>query len=94
MGVFFVLGCVVKERVEQRRPQLVQPDGVAAAGAIQPIADPHAMAVNCSNLDHLMPFGSVRIEDRVNCTEAAPESLARDAFSEPISVDEAARKTG
>ena len=45
-------------------------------------AGPHAKAVNWSNVDHLLPFGGVRIEDEVHCTDAVPENLTRDAFAE------------
>ena len=41
---------------------------------------PHAKSVDWSNVEHLMPFGGVRIEDEVHCTDGAPENLTRDAF--------------
>lgn len=44
-------------------------------------AGPHAKAVNWSNVEHLLPFGGVRIEDEVHCTDGAPENLTRDAFA-------------
>jgi len=44
-------------------------------------ATPHAKAVNWSNVEHLLPFGGVRIEDEVHCTDGAPENLTRDAFA-------------
>jgi Xaa-Pro dipeptidase len=44
-------------------------------------AGPHAKAVDWSNVEHLLPFGGVRIEDEVHCTDAAPENLTRDAFA-------------
>ncbi|MFC4728004.1 Xaa-Pro dipeptidase [Coralloluteibacterium thermophilus] len=43
---------------------------------------PHAAAVNWDAVDALRPYGGVRIEDDVACTEAAPENLTRDAFAE------------
>ncbi len=44
-------------------------------------ATPHAKAVNWSTVEHLLPFGGVRIEDEVHCTDAAPEHITRDAFA-------------
>jgi Xaa-Pro dipeptidase len=42
----------------------------------------HGTQVNWRNVEHLSPFGGVRIEDEVHCTKAAPENLTRDAFEE------------
>jgi len=42
---------------------------------------PHAKAVDWTKVEHLLPFGGVRIEDDVACTGAAPENLTRDAFA-------------
>jgi Xaa-Pro dipeptidase len=44
-------------------------------------ATPQAKSVNWSAVEHLLPFGGVRIEDEVHCTDAAPENLTRDAFA-------------
>ena len=44
-------------------------------------AGPHAKAVDWSNVEHLLPFGGVRIEDEVHCTDGEPENLSRDAFA-------------
>lgn len=43
---------------------------------------PQAKSVDWSKVEHLLPFGGVRIEDEVHCTDAAPENLTRDAFAE------------
>jgi Xaa-Pro dipeptidase len=45
-------------------------------------AGPHAKAVNWALVDELLPYGGVRIEDEVVCTEGAPENLTRDAFAD------------
>lgn len=45
-------------------------------------ASKHGAMVNWRNVEHLTAFGGVRIEDEVHCTNAAPENLTRDAFSE------------
>lgn len=44
-------------------------------------AGPHKRAVDWQLVDHLKPFGGVRIEDDVACTADAPENLTRDAFT-------------
>ncbi|TNJ33804.1 Xaa-Pro dipeptidase [Arenimonas terrae] len=44
-------------------------------------ATPQAKAVNWDKVDALLPYGGVRIEDEVHCTDAAPENLTRDAFA-------------
>ena len=45
-------------------------------------ATPQAKAVNWPQVEKLLPYGGVRIEDEVHCTDAAPENLTRDAFAE------------
>jgi len=42
---------------------------------------PEAKAVNWGAVEQLMPYGGVRIEDEVHCTDGEPENLSRDAFS-------------
>jgi Xaa-Pro dipeptidase len=42
---------------------------------------PHARHVDWDAVDHFLPFGGVRIEDEVHCTDAASENLTRDAFA-------------
>jgi len=42
---------------------------------------PQAKAVNWPRVEALLPYGGVRIEDEVHCTESAPENLTRDAFA-------------
>ena len=44
-------------------------------------ATPQAKAVDWSKVEDLLPYGGVRIEDEVQCTDAAPENLTRDAFA-------------
>lgn len=44
-------------------------------------AGAHAHAVNWRKVEHLMPFGGIRIEDEVCATTGAPENLTRDAFA-------------
>lgn len=44
-------------------------------------ATPQAKAVNWPKVEALLPYGGVRIEDEVHCTDAAPENLTRDAFA-------------
>lgn len=44
-------------------------------------AKPQAKAVNWDKVEALLPYGGVRIEDEVHCTDAAPENLTRDAFA-------------
>ena len=42
---------------------------------------PEAKAVNWTKVEQLMPYGGVRIEDEVHCTEDEPENISRDAFA-------------
>ena len=42
---------------------------------------PEAKSVNWQKVEQLMPYGGVRIEDEVHCTDDAPENLSRDAFA-------------
>ena len=44
-------------------------------------ASKHASAIDWNAVEHLRPFGGVRIEDDVVCTDGAPENLTRDAFA-------------
>ena len=44
-------------------------------------ATPPSKSVNWSKVEALLPYGGVRIEDEVHCTDAAPENLTRDAFA-------------
>ncbi len=37
--------------------------------------------INWSLIEHLKPFGGIRIEDDVVCTDSVPENLTRDAFA-------------
>lgn len=41
----------------------------------------HAGDVDWSRVDAFRPYGGIRIEDDVACTDAAPENLTRDAFA-------------
>ncbi|MCK7595534.1 Xaa-Pro dipeptidase [Pseudomarimonas salicorniae] len=43
---------------------------------------PHSRAVNWQAIEALLPFGGIRIEDDVVCTEAEPLNLTREAFAE------------
>lgn len=45
-------------------------------------AGPHAQAVDWERVEALTPYGGVRIEDEVVCTEDAPENISREAFAE------------
>ena len=45
-------------------------------------ATPQAKAVDWNQVEALLPFGGVRIEDEVHCTGSEPENLTRDAFAE------------
>jgi len=45
-------------------------------------AGPHAKAVDWDRIEALLPYGGIRIEDNVACTEDAPENLTREAFAE------------
>ena len=42
---------------------------------------PEAKAVNWQKVEQLLPYGGVRIEDEVYCTNDVPENLSRDAFA-------------
>ena len=42
---------------------------------------PEGKAVDWTAVDALAPWGGVRIEDEVHCTDGAPENLTRDAFA-------------
>ena len=43
--------------------------------------DGHADAIDWARVDAFRPFGGIRIEDDVVCTDGAPENLTRDAFA-------------
>jgi Xaa-Pro dipeptidase len=45
-------------------------------------AGPHAKAVDWDQVEAMTPYGGIRIEDEVACTEGAPENLTRDAFAD------------
>ena len=42
----------------------------------------HGDSVNWARVDAFKPFGGIRIEDDVACTEAAPLNLTREGFAE------------
>lgn len=42
---------------------------------------PEAKAVDWDTVERLLPYGGVRIEDEVHCTDGEPENLSRDAFA-------------
>ncbi|MBP6299642.1 MAG: Xaa-Pro dipeptidase [Arenimonas sp.] len=42
---------------------------------------PESKLVNWQKVEQLMPYGGVRIEDEVHCTDDEPENLSRDAFA-------------
>lgn len=44
-------------------------------------AGPHADAVDWARVDAFRPYGGIRIEDDVVCTDAAPVNLTREAFA-------------
>jgi len=44
-------------------------------------AGPHAAAINWPLVDALRPYGGIRIEDDVVCTDGVPENLSRNAFA-------------
>jgi len=44
---------------------------------------PHANDVDWSRVDAFRPFGGIRIEDDVVCTERDPVNLTRETFAEP-----------
>ncbi|MNW20967.1 Xaa-Pro dipeptidase [compost metagenome] len=41
----------------------------------------HADSVDWNRIDQFRPFGGIRIEDDVVCTDAAPLNLTRDEFA-------------
>jgi Xaa-Pro dipeptidase len=41
----------------------------------------HGDAVDWARIDAFRPFGGIRIEDDVVCTDGEPENLTRDAFA-------------
>jgi Xaa-Pro dipeptidase len=41
----------------------------------------HGDAVDWARIDAFRPFGGIRIEDDVVCTDGSPENLTRDAFA-------------
>ena len=43
---------------------------------------PHANAVDWARIDAFRPYGGIRIEDDVACTDGAPVNLTRDGFAE------------
>jgi len=45
-------------------------------------ANAHAASIDWERIEELKPYGGIRIEDNVVCTEAAPENLTRAAFAE------------
>ena len=44
-------------------------------------ANGHAGAIDWARLDVFRPYGGIRIEDDVLCTDGAPENLTREAFA-------------
>lgn len=44
--------------------------------------EPQAKHVNWTAIEALLPFGGIRIEDEVACTEGGPENLTREAFAD------------
>lgn len=49
---------------------------------LAPLRDgPHAGEIDWQVVEHLLPYGGVRIEDNVRVTDAEPENLTRDAFA-------------
>jgi Xaa-Pro dipeptidase len=47
---------------------------------------PHASSVNWAEVERMLPFGGVRIEDDVRVTWTEPENLTREAFGEEMGV--------
>ena len=45
---------------------------------------PHADSVDWNRIEQLRPFGGIRIEDDVVCTDDAPVNLTRDGFAEAV----------
>jgi len=48
-------------------------------------ARPEGKAVAWDKVEALAPWGGVRIEDEVHCTDGEPENITRDAFAEALS---------
>lgn len=46
---------------------------------------PVAAQVDWARVEAFRPYGGVRIEDNVLCTESAPENMTRDAFARHLS---------
>jgi Xaa-Pro dipeptidase len=44
-------------------------------------AKPEAKDIDWSKVERFRPYGGIRIEDDVLCTDGAPENLTRDAFA-------------
>ena len=44
-------------------------------------ADHRRQHIRWDAVDRLRPYGGIRIEDDVVCTDTVPENLARDAFA-------------
>jgi Xaa-Pro dipeptidase len=44
-------------------------------------AKPVANDIDWNKVDAFRPYGGIRIEDDVVCTDGAPENLTRDAFA-------------
>ncbi len=42
----------------------------------------HADCIDWARIDEFRPYGGIRIEDDVHCTDGEPENLTRDAFAE------------
>lgn len=42
---------------------------------------PEAKSINWQKVEQLMPYGGVRIEDEVHCTDLDPENISRNAFA-------------
>lgn len=52
----------------------------------------HASHINWKTVDHFRPFGGIRIEDNVACTEGEPENLTRNAFEKQANWPTGQRK--
>jgi Xaa-Pro dipeptidase len=44
--------------------------------------DGHADSVDWARVDAFRPYGGIRIEDDVACTDGAPTNLTREGFAE------------